>query len=55
MFLLPNVIYDKLNVVFALFMWINRKGNQVIHWKQKEVAERPKGRGRPWSFECPFV
>ncbi|XP_010674016.1 uncharacterized protein LOC104890294 [Beta vulgaris subsp. vulgaris] len=44
-FLIPKTIADRLNSIFARFLWAGTREAKPIYWKSKDTLELPKGSG----------
>ena len=44
-FLIPKATADKLNSIFARFLWAGSRETKPIYWKSKATLELPKGGG----------
>ncbi|XP_057250112.1 uncharacterized protein LOC130591191 [Beta vulgaris subsp. vulgaris] len=44
-FLIPKTTVDKINAIFARFLWANPNSPSPIFWKSRKIIELPKGGG----------
>nr|CCA66020.1 hypothetical protein [Beta vulgaris subsp. vulgaris] len=44
-FLIPKSTADKINAIFARFLWANPNSPSPIFWKSRKIIEMPKGGG----------